>query len=102
MDPTFHEIFREQVEFYRAAQVWAYYFPPPQGPSPRLLAIVSEAIEVGVADLGAKHALRADARLFLIVNLHQMVMLPLGHPNSPQELNAEVERGIKNDAKLIL
>jgi hypothetical protein len=110
MDPAFHDIYREQVELYRVAQVWPYYIEPRiqllplplRGQSFRLLAVVTEAIESGIAALGGKYELRPDARLFLTVNLHQMVMLPLAHPDSPRELNTEVEQGLKADARMIL
>ena len=68
----------------------------------RALAVVHEAIDEAIKGRPSEVFLRPDAKLFLIVNLHQLVTLPLSDPRSPTPLNDEVEQGIKSDVKTIL
>ena len=100
MDRRFREVYREQLEVYRATQV-AQLFPRP-GWSTRALAVVTDAMERGLQEAGGVRPLRPDARLFLTVNLHQMVTMPLSHPASPTELSADVEAGLRSDIREIV
>ncbi len=104
MDPHFREIYREQIELYRGLQVQKepWFFDVEQRRSLRALAIVTEAIEEGVSQLPEHVTLRPDARLFLLINLHQIVTLPLSDRRSPTELSDEIENGIKSDVKTII
>jgi len=102
MDNRFYQIYSELGEVYRATQIEGIRTPfAPRrlidNASLRSLAIVTEAIEQAISKLGGRYTLRPDARLFLIVNLHQMVALPLAQRDSPVEMNAEIEAGIKQD-----
>lgn len=74
----------------------------PAGASLKSLAIVTEAVDQAVSSLEGKYSLRADAKLFLLVNIHQMVALPLAQYDSPVELNDETEQGIKQDIERII
>ena len=102
MDRMFREIYREQLELYRATQVVQYPFPLRGLLPTRSLAVVSDAIERGLQEAGGVRPLRPDARLFLTVNLHQMVSLPLSHPASPTELSGDVEAGLRADVRRIV
>ena len=106
MDDRFRSVFSEQAEVYRASQVFvdigrfARFYPYEY--AARSLAMVDEAIESAVASLDGEFELRSDARVFLLVNLHQMVAVPLSHPESPVELGDKLGSGLRRDAALIL
>ena len=103
MDKQFREIYREQIELYRGLQVRnEQWFLGIDQRNLRALAIVTEAIEEGEAVLPGDLKLRPDARLFLLINLHQIVTMPLSDRRSPTELSLEVENGIKSDVKTII
>lgn len=103
MDRQFREIYREQIELYRGMQVRLEPWRTGLGArNLRTLAIVTEAIEEAASVLPNSLLLRPDARLFLLINLHQMVTMPLADPRSPTDLSPEVESGIKADVKTIL
>lgn len=107
MDKRFHVIYRELGELYRATQAMWGRFPFPgrrfrSEASLRSLAIVTEAVDQAVSSLEGRYSLRADAKLFLIVNIHQMVALPLAQHDSPVELNDEIEQGIRRDTETII
>lgn len=102
MDKQYYEIYRELSELYRAQMSYPPFPLYLDRESRRALAIVAEAVEESARVLPEGQRLRPDARLFLIVNLHQMVAQPLAHPDSPVKLDGEVEEGLKKDAKDIL
>lgn len=103
MDQKFREIYREQIDLYRGLQLsvepWRIDI---EHRNLRALAIASEAIEEAVSVLPDSLSLRPDARLFLLINLHQIVTMPLSDRRSPTELSPEVENGIKADVKTII
>ncbi len=78
------EFFRVYTELTRAysrvpASRW-YPGQPPNlvGPQPdRALTIVQRAVNQVVDELGLHNRMRPDAHHFLVVNLHQMVTLPI-------------------------
>lgn len=103
MDQQFREIYREQIELYRGIQARSEpWFLADEQRNLRALAIVIEAIEEGSSVLPAHIKLRPDARLFLLINLHQIVTLPLSDRRSPTVLSNQVEAGIKSDVKAII
>jgi len=103
MDPIFREIYREQVELYRGFQVGAApWWADIEHKNLQALSIASEAIDEAMSVLPEGVSLRADARLFLLINLHQIVTIPLTDRRSPTEFSREVENGIKADVKKIL
>lgn len=103
MDQEFREIYREQIELYRAfyARPDPWFFGP-RFINIRSLAIAAEAIDEASSILPEGLVLRPDARLFLLINLHQMVTIPLSDPRSPTKMSIEIEKGIKKDTKMIL
>lgn len=107
MDQAFRRIYREQIETYRASQVsFPRYLIPPflRGPSYPFdsLGVASEAMDSAISGLGGNRQIRPDARLFLLVNIHQLVTLPLSHPMSPTELDPDSERALASDVAQIL
>lgn len=100
MHPNFERIYRELVEYYRASQGSQSSPWPRWAQSPlNTLGVVSEAIER--VRLPSGKYLRADARLFLLANLHQMVALPLSHSEAPEKLT-DVEEDLRKDVVTIV
>lgn len=100
MHPAYDRIFRELTERYRVSQTLDWRYPWPHD-GLESMAVVTEAIERSVGELEPRKELRPDARLFLFVNLHQLVTLPISHPNSPISLD-EVRAGVREDAGAII
>jgi hypothetical protein len=109
MRREFYEIYKDLYEVYRS---YAYLSTdyvlrlPFPGYIPNLRAIrqVTDAIEEAVTKLGLTLRLRPDAKHFLLINFHQMVILPLMHPESYREkidLNKLLSE-LKDDAHHIL
>ena len=83
MRPEYYETYRELMDLYRITQTEAELIRGPKRrryPSVRALRIVDEALEEAIGELQLTRRLRPDARHFLLVNLHQMVALPLEYP----------------------
>lgn len=88
MRREFYEIYKDLYDLYRRASIDPrfpidYPFPFPF----RLFDIrsvrwVTEAVESSVSTLGLVERVRPDAKHFLLVNFHQMVVLPLAHPEA--------------------
>jgi hypothetical protein len=89
MDDEFDKIYSEQVGMYRAMQLVSSagrVGPQPDGEvRGQAMRLVDEAIERVLIELGPKFDVRADGRLFLMVNLTQLVAIPLlsRGPNPP-------------------
>jgi hypothetical protein len=60
---------------------------------------IAEAIDQSLADLGIQPRVRWDARHFLLVNLHQIVVLPQDRGGRMDE---QVWSLLRNDVKVIL
>lgn len=60
---------------------------------------IAEAIDQTLADLGIQPRVRWDARHFLLVNLHQMVVLPMSRGD---QMDQKVWSLLRNDVKAIL
>jgi len=104
MDPVFDDIYRRQLERYRRSQTVFGFGAPGVGRRLRALVMAENSIEYGLTKTGLQGALRADARLCAVINLHQLVTLPLSDPLADDsitqpELDAdavEVFRAIEN------
>lgn len=69
MDAEFDRIYTEQIGAFRATQSLA---------GPRVaVELVDRAIDTAQKELGERFDLRADARLFLMANLTQIVAIPI-------------------------
>lgn len=80
-------------------------FPPRRGFSTYFrndgVSLLADALREGVQISGAN--LRPDARHFLFVNLHQMVVLPVMHRESTSQLSSERLRAmLTEDIQVIL
>lgn len=114
MDPRYRDIFREQLILYEVSQAFvgspANYpvnellirRPYPWPFVGRSLAMVGEAIESAGARTRGSYELRPDARLFLHLNLHQLVALPLLHPDAPSKPPEGLPEQLADDCRRIL
>lgn len=86
--PEFEEIFES---------LYAAYLKAHPGDEP--LTWIAEAIDRSVADLGIEQRIRWDARHFLLVNLHQIVTLPMDRAG---RMDGDLWSLLRNDVKVIL
>ena len=100
MHSEFQKIYRELIESYRYAIIAAETDAEQRRSAMSKLALVSNAIEAELS--GLNMPLREDARLFLIVNLHQIIVQPLSHPDSPTPLSDEIIDDLRKDIRKIL
>lgn len=100
MDTEFQKIYRELIESYRYAIISSETDSEQRKVAMRRLALVSDTIEAELRRLNKP--LREDARLFLFVNLHQIIVQPLSHPDSPTELSGETIEDLRADVRTIL
>jgi hypothetical protein len=77
--------------------LYAAYLKAHPGDEP--LRWIAEAIDQSLADLGIQRRVRWDARHFLLVNLHQMVALPMDRGG---RMDGDLWSLLRNDVKVIL
>jgi hypothetical protein len=68
-------------------------------PDDEPLRWIAEAIDNAIAGLGIEQRTRWDARHFLLVNLHQMVALPMGRA---RRMDRDLWSLLRNDVQVIL
>lgn len=68
-------------------------------PGDEPLEWIAEAIDRSVAELGIEPRIRWDARHFLLVNLHQVVALPMDRAG---RMDGDLWSLLRNDVKVIL
>jgi len=106
MRREFYDIYRDQYELYLASQYELEYFRVPRVYPERFairnLRTVDEAINEALIELGLTRRLRPDARLFLFVNLHQMIALPLAYAQAVQLEVRPVDSMIRDDVRTVL
>ncbi len=90
MAPFFQEFYSQHLEEYLGGQ---------DGDT---INIVNEAIDYAVDRLENRKVLRSDARLFLTINLHEIVAIPLSQQNSPTRLTADIVGELREDTYRIL
>ncbi len=104
MRQEYYEIYGDLYDMYRRrwfdVREWYFDFGPMF--ESRVLRWITEAIEYAISDLGLTNRVRPDAKHFLLVNLHQLVVLPLIHPESKQIPIPELRDMLKNDVAQIL
>jgi hypothetical protein len=102
----YFEIYGDLYEMYRRhwfnVRVVPEYFEFGSIFESRVLRWITEAIEYAISELRLTKEVRPDAKLFLLVNLHQLVVLPLLHPESKKISNIELRDMLKNDVIHIL
>jgi hypothetical protein len=85
MRKEFENVYRDILSHYESYMRFRsdrYLVPQPEVP----MRMVRSAIEETEARLPTGYALRPDARLFLTINLHQMVILPILHRDAGPSL----------------
>ena len=100
MHSKFQKIYGELIESYRDAMIAAETDAEQRRSATSKLALISETVDDEVSRLNMP--CRQDARLFLIVNLHQIIVQPLSHPDSPTGLSDEIIKDLKEDVRNIL
>ena len=104
MNKKFHGIYRD---LYRSYQVQER--APAKMKSPfetkdlsleRLAASIVD--EVSEAKKGPGRRLRSDARLFLLVNIHQLLLLPVSHPVAETENADSLLEGLRGDVRKLV
>jgi hypothetical protein len=83
-EQIFEDLYRSYLKEHRADQP---------------LRWIAEAIDQSIADLGIQPRVRWDARHFLLVNLHQIVVLPMDRGD---QMDGRVWSLLRNDVKVIL
>jgi hypothetical protein len=103
MRPEFYDVYRDLNELYRRPR-FDLRFARRLGvlSNIRDLRIVDKAITETVGDLGLSSALRPDARLFLLVNIHQMLVLPLAYAERLRLARLPVNEIVRDDVRTIL
>jgi hypothetical protein len=100
MKPEFDRAYRDLADLYRIGQrYWGLVQPTRRRSDVRL---VDDAITEITSELGLRDRLRSDARFFLLVNLHQMVLLPLSYSEQMPRPRASLEKDIRDDIRTIL
>jgi hypothetical protein len=113
MRKEYYEIYRELYDIYRFNQSDPEYFGRriglfrkrrlPPFADMRTVRMIDNAIIEAQGELGLGDRVRPDARLFLLVNLHQMVALPVaGVSGRYREPQSRVEEYVRQDVRDIL
>ncbi len=107
MDQKFHDIYKDLSEFYRVTfylleeSVATRSSWPFRESGLRLSRIASEVVEEAVSKAQLTDVLRADAKQYLLVVLHQTILLPIAHRESGEDLRELVD-DIRADTLAIL
>ena len=111
MREEYYEIYRDLTDIYqfRYSDIYADYLllrrlredRELNVEQLRSLRLVTNAIENVVSEMSLTRRIRPDAKHFLEINLHQMVILPTSHPNAPSEVNIQ-QTDLEGDIRRIL
>jgi len=108
MDQEYHNIYRSLFEIYQSQQVFFSRSEQVEGIrdiskniNAQLLGIIREAVEDNISEIEGRK-LRPDARLFLTLNIHQMVALPVFIRLQEQNSLEEISTIIQDDIRRIL
>lgn len=103
MRKKYYDIFRDLYVLYQVMwslrpihPSWDYEYPLLLV---RNLRIVTDALDDELVELKLTKHLRPDAKHFLLVNLHQLVVLPLKHDGMSDEKASEI---VRRDLNIIL
>lgn len=96
MKDEYYEIYGDLYDMYRRNWFDGRRFEY------RALRWTTEAVEYSISELGLTKRVRPDAKHFLLVNLHQLVVLPLMHPESKAVTILELRDMLSNDVRKIL
>lgn len=105
MRKEYYSIYRDLVDVYRVIPDRWYAgvlrFREPFF-ARHLVRRVSDAVTEVLRELELTERLRPDGMHFLVVNLHQMVMLPLSHPDAEAPSLSELDAILRDDVRIIL
>jgi hypothetical protein len=108
MEKIFYEIYKDLYEFYRRHWTFLVDYSPclfqfeDRLKLFRVVRWITEAIEDAITELDGKVKIRPDAKHFLLINFHQMVILPLIHRESKEIDLGELQNDLKEDVKDII
>src|SRR5256885_1983690 len=106
MRREFYDVYRDLYDIYRQSQYEVEYQRVPRRFPPifdmRNLRTVEDAINDATRQLPPGRALRPDARLFLFVNAHQMVALPLSYAEGARIDQLPVDTAIRSDLRTVV
>jgi hypothetical protein len=104
MRHEFYEIYKDLFDLYRSERLlraeWFPFLGRFLGFDFRWIRWITEAIEGAVSDLALARRIRPDGKHFLLVNLHQMVVLPVAY-SERQEVEA-IRQDLMEDIIAIL
>ena len=111
MRKKYYDVYRDLYDIYRVSHSESAFFRPFRrllgGPLSlssdiRDLRMIDDAITRAQAELGLLDTLRPDARFFLLVNVHQMIVLPLTHREGDSGGQIAIENYVRDDVRAIL
>ena len=107
MRAEYYEIYGDLYDMYRRRWFDMPYMPERHsefGPlfESRALRWTTEAIEYSISELGLTKQVRPDAKHFLLVNLHQLIVLPLIHPEGRTLPVQELRNMLRKDVRTVL
>ncbi|HEX8948370.1 MAG TPA: hypothetical protein VF790_05370 [Dissulfurispiraceae bacterium] len=108
MRDKYYDVYRDLYEDYQMQGILLTNYladiplRPHRQPRRTTLRMVVNAIDAAIGELGLTKRIRPDARLFLLVNLHQMVVLPLSSGVEPGLERADLEATLERDVTTIL
>lgn len=106
MRHEYFEIYRDLYDLY----LYSVYLPYPWSPWPEsagltvrgLLRSIAGAIDDAIYSLGLREKIRPDAKLVILVNLHQLVVLPITHRDTPSpQIIERLPTMLAQDTRLI-
>lgn len=107
MKKEYYEIYGDIYDSYRSGDIGMrfsreLFFEYGSTQQLRSIRWTTEAIEKSISRLGLTDRVRPDAKHFLLVNLHQLVVLPIIHPDAPHISHEELRSMLEHDSELIL
>jgi hypothetical protein len=96
-------------EIYDAYRRWAgssvfleFFLWRPIASRNRGVGVVTDALEDAIRELGLRDRMRSDARHFLLINVHQMLILPLSHPDAEGWSSTGLREDLDYDMRILL
>jgi hypothetical protein len=111
MREDYYEVYRELYDHYRFSGAGLEDFgflsrwisrAPALTSDGRDLRMIEDAITAAQADLGLLDRLRPDAKLFLLINLHQMVTRPVAMRRTVSGEQPPLDSYVREDVHTIL
>jgi hypothetical protein len=100
MSPEFYDAYRDLADLYRMSDRYRSFFPPFR--RRRDIHIIDEVITQVVNELNLQERIRPDARFFLLVNVDQMIVMPLSYSGNLRVDRQPLNEMIRTDVRTIL